>query len=231
MNKLFISINIFIHLYIVVFILYFYFLLEKSMKKARKYRRLKEPNFLPEVVNPKGRGSLFRDIFVRQAYYFSLLGATDEQLSQVFCVGQSSIEEWKRTKPEFMEAIQKGKLEADGNVAASLYHAAIGYTMKEKVVLTNRVKEFVAGHVVKEYTEPLIVEVEKNFPPSVPAALRWLSIRQPGLWSEKIKVTGSITHNHKLDLTDFSVEELKVLNKLGVKGDEVEEIGYNYVEE
>lgn len=193
------------------------------MAKKGVYRKLPEPDFLPMARNPRGRPvkdeSHFQgEKFLRQVYFLTLLGATDTQLAQAFGVSIKSIEAWKRTKPEFLEALQNGKLQADANVAQSLYHAALGYTVDETVVLSNKVQKFDKnGKVVEQWTEPLLVPVKKNYPPNVTACLKWLTARQPGIWAERFQVSGKLAVTHSIDLSDFSTEELSVLNRLSMK--------------
>ncbi len=194
------------------------------MKRARKnkqkvFRTYEEIQIVPFKFNSD---------FVRQVYYLALLGATDKQIAVVFGVAVSSVENWKRDNPEFLEALQKGKLKADAKVAHSLFQSALGYSHSDTVILTNRKKEYdgKTGKVIKEWTEPLIVDTTKHYPPNVTAAIRWLSSRQPDIWADKSKLSihGNLTVNHEIDLTDFSEKELKVLSKLGMPI--VEDVSY-----
>jgi hypothetical protein len=108
-------------------------------------------------------------------------------------------------------------LEADARVAEAMYHAAIGYTHDEEVILTNRVQEFDDnGKVVRQYTEPLRVVTKKHYPPNVTAGFKWLSARQPEAWKENHTIKAEIRHSHSVDLSHFSTEELEILNKLNV---------------
>jgi hypothetical protein len=45
-------------------------------------------------------------------------------------------------------------------------------------------------------TEPVYAPYVEHYPPDTPAALAWLSRRQPGLWREKqqIDITGTVAH-------------------------------------
>jgi hypothetical protein len=194
------------------------------MKRERKIK-FPEPEDLYQVAKYDKK---WKDIYTRQVYFLTLLGATDTQLAQVFNVSQTALDSWKEKKPEFLEAIQKGKMIADAKVAHSLYLAAIGYSHEDEVILTNRVKERDAktGRVVREFTEPLRVKTIKNYPPNVTAAIKWLQSRQPERWGHKVQVDGTINHRHQLDLTKFSTEELRVLSKLGVQGQEIEDADF-----
>lgn len=177
--------------------------------------RLPEPTFLPKKCEVRVHHG-YRPELSRQVYFLALLGLNEKQMAQVFNVNSDCIADWKKAHPEFLEALQKGKVEADGRVAFSLFQAAVGYEHKDCVVLTNRVKEFdKEGRVTKEWTEPLIVDIMKRYPPNVTAATKWLQARQPEVWSDKIKISGKLNVTHQLDLTDFSNEELEMLTAIG----------------
>jgi hypothetical protein len=193
------------------------------MKRNRKFgkpNRFPEPEFLPKPEMQKtsvGR-TVWKTEYVRHVFYLSLLGATDVQIAQTFGVDPSTVERWKRDKPEFLESMRRGKMEADGKVVYSLFLAAVGYSHPDEVILTNRVKEYNdEGKVVKEYTKPLRVKTVKNYPPNVTAALKWLQARQPEVWGNRLEVKGDIKHHHEIDLSKFSTNELEVLSKLGLQ--------------
>jgi hypothetical protein len=172
--------------------------------------------------------SPFREEYVRQVFFLSLLGATDAQIALAFDVSINTIDNWKRTKTDFLKALKDGKIEADAKVASSLYQSAIGYSHEDCVILTNRKKLFDdKGKVIEEFTEPLIVKTVKHYPPNVKAAIKWLSARQPAIWGDKVEVKGKLEVSHKLDLSEFSNEELIVLNRLGLKqGKNIEDASF-----
>lgn len=189
------------------------------MKRIRKKRSIKfpEPEFLPaaDKVNKK---EVWKNEYVRHVFYLSLLGANDVQIAQTFGVSASCIDKWKRKKPEFYASMQKGKMMADAKVSHSLYLAAIGYSHPDQVVLSDKRKEFGPdGKILREWTEPLVVDVVKNYPPNVTAAIKWLQARQPDKWGKKLEIKGRVDHHHKLDLSQFSEEELEVIKKLGLQ--------------
>lgn len=200
----------------------------------KRYRRLPEPEFLPK---PQER-AVFEEKYVRYVFYLCLLGATDLQISQALGISVSAIENWKRNRPEFLDAIKSGKIMADAKVSHSLYQAAIGYSHRDTIVLSNKIKEYGPdGKVVSERTEPLLVEVVKHYPPNVTAALKWLAARQPALWSDKIEVKAKFSVTHDIDLSNFSDEELQLMNKIGLdqllsakKAEEAENAEYTEIE-
>lgn len=119
-----------------------------------------------------GRPSKYDPGFNFQVEKLAKLGATDEEIANFFDVSESTINLWKIEHPEFSESIKAGKIQADANVAHSLYHRAIGYEHED---IDIRV-------VDKEIVEtPLI----KYYPPDPTAAIFWLKNRRPKDWRDK----------------------------------------------
>lgn len=131
---------------------------------------------------PVGRPTLFRDDYVEQAYKLCLLGATDAELADFFEVSEDTIYEWKKVRPEFSEALRRGKAEADAEVAASLYKRAIGYSHPDT-------------HVSNYQGIITLTELTKHYPPETGAAFLWLKNRQPHKWKDKVEVKEDINLN------------------------------------
>jgi len=102
-----------------------------------------------------------------------LLGATDEELAVFLGVAVSTVNKWKKEKPEFSEAIKEGKSVADAKVAQSLYNRALGYTHKDTKFATHE------GKITdtKEY--------DKHYAPDPTSAIFWLKNRQKDKWRDK----------------------------------------------
>ena len=108
-----------------------------------------------------GRPSLYQPKFAEQAFKLCLLGATDKEMADFFEVDVSTINKWKLDHPEFSESIRAGKMDADANVAKSLYKRAIGYEHEDK-----------------------------HYPPDTTAITFWLKNRSPARWREKSEISG-----------------------------------------
>lgn len=174
---------------------------------------------LPDPVfkNPVEKtGKKWSPEYIRQVYYLSLLGLNEVQMAQVLNIQAGTLQQWKHKYPPFLKAIQKGKILADTKVVESLYKSALGAKVKSNVVVLRKVKEFdpKTNKVVREETFPEVVTVDKHYPPNVQAAIKWLEARHPGIWGNKVEVHGNVNHNHKLDLTKLSDEELQILLKV-----------------
>ncbi len=132
-----------------------------------------------------GRPTLYRPELCEMARRLALLGLTDAEIAGVFAIGVITLSRWKQNYPEFRQAIARGGVVADANVAESLYHRAIGYEhLATKIFMPPGAEE------------PVYAPYVEHYPPDTHAALAWLARRQPGLWRERQQVglTGSIEH-------------------------------------
>lgn len=64
-------------------------------------------------------------------------GLTDEQIAHNLGVSKHSVIKWKKEKPDFMNAIKKGKEVSDYELENALHKRAVGYYYKEETV-TNK---------------------------------------------------------------------------------------------
>ena len=173
--------------------------------------------------------SKFKEYHVRTVFYLALLGMTDAQMATVFDIKPSLFAQWKQKFPTFLEALKKGKEQADADVVYSLYQSAVGYEHTSEQIFMTKEKEYAQddkgrSYLVKERPKVVRVPIVKKYPPSVKAALRWLEVRQPEQWSdrENKRVTLSLTQNN-FDIHDLSTEELKVLQKIGLQNNPAED--------
>ena len=149
-----------------------------------------------------GRKGYWNPDYLKKVYKLALLGATDKDMAEVLEVSNLVFEYWKRTKKEFLDAINKGKMEADAKVAHALYRRAIGYHHEETVVISNKVVEYNRETKTrKEYTEPILVPVMKYYPPDTAACNKWLSIRQRKTWADVQKHELDINYNTQVEIT------------------------------
>lgn len=121
---------------------------------------------------PGGRPTDYKPDYAEQAYKLCLLGHTDADLAKFFEVCEATINNWKLAHPEFLESLKKGKEMADANVAASLYHRALGYEHPEDDIRS------VNGEIV-------ITPTIKHYAPDPTAAIFWLKNRQKDKWRDK----------------------------------------------
>jgi len=122
-----------------------------------------------------GQPTLYRDEYVKLAYRYCLLGATDADLARNFEVDERTVNNWKEKHPEFFQSLKAGKEEADAKVAQSLYHRAKGYRCKEDKVFLHE-------------GQPVIVPGVKEYPPDATSAIFWLKNRKSAFWRDKQEI-------------------------------------------
>ena len=79
-----------------------------------------------------GRDSKYQVEYADQAKKLALLGLTDSEMADFFEVAESTFHKWKHDFPAFSESIREGKVEADANVAATLYRRATGEVIESR---------------------------------------------------------------------------------------------------
>jgi len=122
--------------------------------------------------HPGGRPTKYKPEYADLAFKFCLLKATDEQLAKFFDVPTRTIDNWKKRYPEFLQAIKRGKEEADARVSESLYDRAMGYEHEDVDI------RVVQNKIVK-------TKIIKHYPPDPTSMIFWLKNRQPQTWRDK----------------------------------------------
>lgn len=146
------------------------------------------------MVSKVGPPTKYKPEYCEQARKLCLLGAIDIEMADFFGVAESTFHLWKKEHPEFKEALQRGKMIADANVASRLYERAMGYSHKETKIAT------MEGVITD------MKEVTKHYPPDSTSAIFWLKNRQPQKWRDKTET--SITLNDDFDsLMDDSLSD------------------------
>jgi hypothetical protein len=167
--------------------------------KPKRVRKRPQKLVIPDEVKGKpnrvGRPTSYKEEFSELAFKFCLLGATDVKLAEFFLVNVDTIYEWKRSVPEFSEALKRGREIADANVANSLYHRALGYSHPEDDIRTLSVG---LGR-----SEIVITPTIKHYPPDTGAAALWLKNRRPDLWRDRVE---NVHQNPDGSPVDFSLK-------------------------
>ena len=144
-------------------------------------------------MSKPGRPPRYSPDYCPIAYKFCLLGATNEDLADLFKVALSTVGNWLARYPAFKQAVHEGRDVADADVAQSLLHKAKGFTHPDVKVLA------IAGEAQE-------VEYNRYFPPDTQAAIFWLRNRRRKQWGERIE------HEHTI-----SDERLRELEEAGKK--------------
>lgn len=131
-----------------------------------------------------GRPTSYKEEYCELAFNYCRLGAVDDQLAVFFDVCVATINNWKNDYPEFLESLKKGKMQADIEVAQSLFKGATGYTQTEEKVFINQGSREV-------------VDVDVFYAGIPTSQIFWLKNRRPDEWRERqeINYSGAIAHS------------------------------------
>ena len=146
-----------------------------TTKKTRSKPKTKPAK--PAAKDVGGRPTKYIPAYAEQARKLALLGMTDKEMAEFFMVSESTLNNFKKVHPEFLESLKAGKEGADIEVAASLYRAAIG----GGTILETREEVDTDGNVITKKTV-------KELPANVTAQIFFLKNRQPRHWRDKIVV-------------------------------------------
>lgn len=108
------------------------------------------------------------------AFAMGLLGATDAQVADAIGISVRMLGYWKRSRPEFLQALKEARATADAKVTHSLYERALGYSHQAVKIVADAKT---GTSTVVPYTE--------HYPPDPTACIFWLKNRRPDLWREK----------------------------------------------
>jgi hypothetical protein len=145
-----------------------------------------------QETSPVGRPTKYKPEYADLAYKFCLMGATNEKLSEFFDVAVSTISKWIDEHDEFSDAIKKGRVQADGEIAHALYHRAKGYSHKAVKIFAD----------VKTGDEK-IIEYTEHYPPDTAAAFIWLKNRAG--WKDRQEFTGADGKDLIPELSDTEI--------------------------
>lgn len=135
-------------------------------------------------MKKRGRPSLYKPEFARQAAHLAQLGATDQEVADFFGVDVRTVHRWKHDHDEFCQSLKSGKEVADDRVERSLYQRAIGYEQDD-------VKIFMPANA----GAPVYAPYRAKITPDTTAAIFWLKNRRPKEWRDKQE------HEHSGEVT------------------------------
>ena len=132
-------------------------------------------------------------------------GLTDEQIAHNMGICRDTLIQWKKTFPDILDALKKGKEVVDVQVENALYQKAIGIT--KTVVKPIKVKEVLYdnGKRVSEKEHIEYAEEDIYIPPDTTAQIFWLKNRLSKKWRDRPMVD----NEEVLDKLD------SVLSKIG----------------
>jgi gas vesicle protein len=127
-------------------------------------------------------------------------GSTDEEISNMLGISTATYYEWKKTKPEFMEAIKKGKEVSNGELLNSAFTQSTGFFYKEQQVFKVKDYKEIDGEL-KQIEKLEVVEVEKYCPPNPTMNIFMLKNRLPSDYRDK----SDIEHSGKIEMPSIII--------------------------
>lgn len=107
-----------------------------------------------------------------KAHNLALLGYTDVEIAAELGIHEGTLYVWKQNFPEFYEAVESGKVDADGKVALAAFKRASGFTRT----------------IERLDKDGNVHELREEVPPDPVAAKFWLANRQRSKWREQQRV-------------------------------------------
>jgi hypothetical protein len=126
-------------------------------------------------------------------------GSTDEEISNMLGISTATYYEWKKNKPEFAEAIKKGKEISNGELLNSAFTQSTGFFYKEQQVFKVKDYKKIDGEL-KQIERLEVVEVEKYNPPNPTMNIFMLKNRLPEQYKDKHEIEANLTVNKLEDI-------------------------------
>lgn len=73
-----------------------------------------------------GRPVKTDQVNLEQVEVIASLGLTDEEIAIILGISERTLNYWKKSNPDFLQSLKRGKLKADFQIAKSLYEKAKG---------------------------------------------------------------------------------------------------------
>lgn len=135
--------------------------------------------------NPVGRPTKFTPQVAGALFELAKLGYTDKEMAAAIDVAESTLNEWKKERPDFFEQLKGAKAIADDQVERSLFERATGYNH--------------AAVKIQQYEgTPVITPFVEHCPPDVEAQRFWLKNRRPDKWRDKVEMDVTTDFAQKL---------------------------------
>ena len=154
-----------------------------------------------------GRPTSYRPAFAKVAFHMALLGATDQQLAAALDISERTLNVWKKSHPEFLHTLKRGKEHADSRVAASLYKRAVGYTHEDLDIRAVALGNNQGSKIVK-------TKFRRYYPPDVTSCIFWLKNRRPDVWRDRSEHTHANPDGSALGPTPAQLEQAALVADL-----------------
>jgi hypothetical protein len=114
---------------------------------------------------------------------WALQGSTDEEMFNALGVSKDTYYKWKKEKPEFREAIKKGKYESNGEILNSAFKQASGYY--QSVTEPMKVRDVMGAEEIQ------LITYDKFIPANNTMAIFMLKNRMPAQYKDKQDINHS----------------------------------------
>lgn len=160
-----------------------------------------------------------------QVFALARFGMSNREIAEFYEVTPETIDYWTRSKPEFRDALQRGRVESSLQVTESLYKRAVGYTYTEvkrevKTIFDKNTKQWVEMETGR-------TETTKHVLPSVGACARILEARHGDKWAQVLRSRSEVTIDGNIAvrnapnidelMTLLTPKEREMLRRVGVK--------------
>lgn len=107
-------------------------------------------------------------------------GLINPEIAAKLGITRETLNVWMHEKPDFSDAVKRGKEIADARVERSLYELAMGYEYDAERPMT-------VG-TGKGFSEIEIAKFREKLPPNATAIIFWLKNRKPKEWRDKQEI-------------------------------------------
>lgn len=130
---------------------------------------------------------------------WALEGSTDIEMMEMLGVKKDTFYQWKKDKPEFSEAIKKGRFESNGEILNSAFNQTKGYYVRVTEPMKRKIDQF------EEVIE--MVEYDKYFPPNPALTIFMMKNRLGYRDKQDVEHSGGQVVNIVDNVEDFEDEE------------------------
>lgn len=127
-----------------------------------------------------GAPSKYRPEMCQKAEEAASRGLINATIAEELGITRETLNVWMHEKPDFSDAVKRGKAIADDKVERTLYEMALGYSHTVQ-------KPIVVG-TGKGFSEVEIIEYTEKLPPNMTAIIFHLKNRKPKEWRDKQEI-------------------------------------------
>lgn len=121
------------------------------------------------IVFAQVHGGVYLPDCLPQVRAIAARGFTDKEISAIYGIPSDLFRAWRKSYPDFDDALKRGRLAPDAAVIEALWKTAVGYDFKEEgLTRTGAVRE-----------------IRRHKPPDTTAIKYWLNNRAKETWKDR----------------------------------------------